>query len=690
VKRAYPYVRLLPVFLAGWWFGNYAQVLFSEWLICASALLVVLLCFLAYHRFGWLTYRLRWIFGFLGFGAVLLAGVQTGLHARQDKVSACHFWRTADATAWLLHCTEPPRITAAGKRLLVDVIAVKRTSGIVRSEGRLVLYASDSTDLRVNDRIWLLVRPTDLQSRPFPGTFDFAAWLAGHGIFHEARLRPGNFLPVDPDPDPALTVRFRMWRERLLSVYKEAGLHNEAWAVMSALVLGYDDAVESDVMKSFSATGTLHVLSVSGLHVGLVYGAIRLLLGFLDRRTFGKRLQRILSLLFIWIYVLLTGASPAVLRAAAMLSLVLGSQLMGRPAAVWNSLAASVFFLTLWDPTLPADVGFQLSYAAVAGILALYPWLREHGPWKQPLLQRGWEFISVSLAAQWFTFPLGLYYFHQFPNLFLLTNALIIPLSTVAMFAGLGLLFLGPVAGLGPLLGAAVQTYMDGFLSLVRWLGDLPHAQVTGIWINGFQLCCLLLLVLVVYGWVVTGRGRFGLVTMLALVLFSGERIRVRSRQLEETDWSVLPVRASVYLFRNGPTAILVQDSVEAITAGVQEKLRAHFAYRGIHPEDVRVYPLDAEIDPVATEGLLGKRRECLVFGKERLWLAVSGEPVGPGGTVVVRRSAGRYRSAVQEFPDHAVVFDGTMNLSRSDSGRNLHRVTQDGYFLKPVPLQDH
>ncbi len=559
---------------------------------------------------------------------------------------------------------------------------------MLRAEGRVVVYAPDSLPVQLNDRFWVFDRPRKLKSLPFPGTFDFTAWLAEHGIHHELRFSADKLVAVDPDPDPSVALRFNLYRERLLDIFREAGLRDEAWAVMSALVLGYDDAVDTEVMQAFSATGTLHVLSVSGLHVGLVYAAIRMLLGFLNRRTFGKRLQQVLSLLFIWLYAFLTGASPAVLRSAAMLSLVLGSNLVNRPAAVWNSLAASIFLLTVADPALPADVGFQLSYAAVGGILALYPWLRERSPVRTKLGQRVWEFMSVSVAAQWFTFPLGLYYFHQFPNLFLLTNAIIIPLSTLAMFAGLALLFLGSIAGLGPLLGSLLQQFMEMFLALVEWMGDLPFAQTTGIWINVTQLVALSLLVLCIHRWVISGNGSLLLTGLFTVMIYLGVQVSVRQQQLSETDISVLPVRTSVYLLKTGPGAILLVDSAN-LSPGNRSRIEAHLNFRGIDPKLCRTYLLRNSISLTESGGKFLKEGDCLVIGRHVFWLTDGSTSIGRSGTIILRRP-GWPLWAMSDRREQEIIADGSLRRLPVDRIPNVFPVSERGYWSKSLSNQTH
>jgi competence protein ComEC len=185
---------------------------------------------------------------------------------------------------------------------------------------------------------------------------------------------------------------------------------------------------------------------VSGMHVALVYIVLLKLLAPLGKRKSGKWISVIIQLLFLWFYATLTGLCPSVLRSVTMLSVVIAGRAFNKNAHILNSLAASALILLLFNPLLLFDVGFQLSYLAVGGIVTLQPELEKLWIPESWLVKQIWILVSVTLVAQLFTFPLGLYYFKQFPAYFLLSNLVVIPLSTITIYAGLFFLLISPVS----------------------------------------------------------------------------------------------------------------------------------------------------------------------------------------------------------------------------------------------------
>src|SRR5690606_7700288 len=197
---------------------------------------------------------------------------------------------------------------------------------------------------------------------------------------------------------------------------------SDARDIVAALILGYRAHFPVETLTAFVNTGTVHVLSVSGLHVGLVFLLLNFTLGFLDRFRYGKSLRFLLILTAIWAYVLLTGMAPSILRAGVMISFLLVAGCSGRANLNLNSLFASACCLLFLDSFIIFDMSFQLSYVAVLGLITLYPMLNSLVEINNRWLRGIRHALLVSLSAELFTTPLALYYYLQFPNYFLLGN----------------------------------------------------------------------------------------------------------------------------------------------------------------------------------------------------------------------------------------------------------------------------
>ena len=377
-------------------------------------------------------------------------------------------------------------------------------------------------------QVWLVRGHPDPSRPPLnPGEFDYRRYLEYRQVYHQQFLRPAQFRVVGTAPGSVLrAVSYRAARV-LDNVFRSYIKSPREYALASALVLGLKDDIDDDTKQAYASTGTTHIMAVSGLQVGLLFGALAWLL----KRLFGARrgfrwASAGLELTVIWSYAFLTGLSASVLRATVMFTLIILARAWVRQSSIYNTLAAAAFGLLLYDPFLIADIGFQLSFLAVLSIVYLQPrivrlvdaraWFdNRRRSWQPPAVQKlwragawsaetVWQATALSLAAQVATFPLGLYYFHQFPLSFLFSNLVAVPLSSAAVYVGLILLVLkGLLALLGLALPAAINQRLDLLVQGVAWVFEkmiwlfneyifwisrvMPRALISGIHLTVFQ-----------------------------------------------------------------------------------------------------------------------------------------------------------------------------------------------------------
>ena len=269
----------------------------------------------------------------------------------------------------------------------------------------------------------------------------------------------------------------------------------------------------------YSSSGAMHVLAVSGLHVGIIYLLLNSLFLFFEKFKYGKYLKAVFLILSLWAYALLTGLSPSVLRAATMFSFIIIGSALKRQTNIYNTLAASAFVLLLYNPYILLQVGFQLSYAAVLGIVYLQPKLYKLIYTKHWLLDKIWAITTVSIAAQLATFPLDIYYFHQFPNYFLLSNLFVIPLATFIIGGGV-LLFVTSVI---PFFPGSLAWVVNKILMLlnfsVQWVENLPYSLSLGISITVLETIIVYTIIILFFSSIIKWKPRL-LQLSLALVIF--------------------------------------------------------------------------------------------------------------------------------------------------------------------------
>ncbi len=247
---------------------------------------------------------------------------------------------------------------------------------------------------------------------------------------------------------------------------------------------------------TYASSGAMHVLAVSGLHVGIIFMVLNFFLSFLNSIKFGNYLKAFILIIALWIYALITGMSPSVLRATTMFSFIIIGGALKRDTNIYNTLAASAFVLLIYNPFIILQVGFQLSYAAVLGIVYLQPKL--HNLYRPSfwLLDKVWAISAVSIAAQIATFPLGMFYFHQFPNYFLLSNLFVIPLATFIIGFGVFLFLISWYLPLSNLIVLVLNKLLLFLNFSVDWVQSLPHSLTVGVSVYKMETFLIYLIVI--------------------------------------------------------------------------------------------------------------------------------------------------------------------------------------------------
>jgi len=272
-----------------------------------------------------------------------------------------------------------------------------------------------------------------------PNEFDYKAYLANKEIWHQCFLTTADYKLLSTDGGyPILTFSLHL-RKELIKKFRNYLQNDEAFQIAIALLFGYRYQIDANILDAFTSTGTIHILSVSGLHVSMVFALLTFVFVVFDRLKYGKIIRLVFIGIIIWGYVIFTGMSPPIVRAGIMISFYIIAILFRRQQIAINTLLASALFILLIAPTNLFDVGFQLSYSALLGILLLGPILRFLWLPRQKIWRYIIEYCYISIAAQLFTLPFVLYYFGKFPVYFLIANLFMVIPSTLIMYLGVTL-----------------------------------------------------------------------------------------------------------------------------------------------------------------------------------------------------------------------------------------------------------
>jgi len=472
-----PFFRITLVFVMGILVARFMDLTYWKsyyiLLLLVGSYVVFFLAQLKMRR-----YKLGPLFGLVGLSALFMAGYICFLQ-KNPMYNMRHLVHvTSDVTMY-----EGVVVSEVQhKRMKEVIVAVRRVcvkDAWKKVSGKVKLEISHKKNISLDYGSVLLVygRPEAMIKPSNPYEVDYNGQWYVQGVFHKQKVIDVEAKGYDyPSRFIKMTLQMRCYcTEKLRSYFTE---EEAALGVVLALVLGVRSDLKSDVRDVYVQSGVMHVLAVSGLHVGLLY-TLLLLLFYLLGWLFGSPGQyRFLALIFLWVYAFITGLSPSVLRAVGILSLIVLARWLQRDYHVINLLSAVAFFLLLYNPYFLFDLGFQLSFAAMFGIVTFYTPIAMLYTAENRYLRYWWQMTSVSLAAQIGTMPISMYYFHSFPTYFLLANWVMLPLAMVFLsLGGLILLFFWWPWG------AAITAWLLERIVMVAtkylgYLSELPYGQI--------------------------------------------------------------------------------------------------------------------------------------------------------------------------------------------------------------------
>ncbi|MEO7264361.1 MAG: ComEC/Rec2 family competence protein [Ferruginibacter sp.] len=486
-----------PYTIPFWKFAPFSRVLFPlvagiiiQWYV-SFHIFFILLCICCFS----ISYTLLRLFPiYLKYSTRLLQGLllqfimaSVGMLATWNKdISNNKNWygyHANDSSHLLLFIEEPLVEKTKSYKTTASVKLVVNQSETIPVKGKLLVYFSKDSGLAYPGYGDYILCNNNLQwikNSGNPGGFNYERYAAFQGYYQQAFLQKNRWSMVSQNHGNLLYNYIFSTKENIIKIFKKYVTGKDELGIAEALLIGYKEDLDKDLVQAYSNAGVVHIIAISGMHLALIYF---LLLWICNHSPYLKNKEAakaMLVIIFLWMFSLLTGATASVLRSAVMFSFLVIGKLFFRNASIYNTLAASAFVLLIYNPHFLWDVGFQLSYLAVFGIVALQKPIFRLWYIRNKMIRKIWELLSITIAAQVATFPLCIYYFHQFPNLFLITNLFAVPMSTVLVYVELLLVmvsFLNPVAILvGRLLGYLIF--------LMNYLIKLFNSFSFSVWDN--------------------------------------------------------------------------------------------------------------------------------------------------------------------------------------------------------------
>lgn len=504
--------------------------------------------------------------------------------------------------------TKPTHVAVDGTAPVERIIHITAINGVsekvVRADGRVVaslvagemhertgqvmltlMRRSDAADPVAGDELAIRSRMEPITRIPDPGGFDRRAWAASRGMYHETFAGTDDWSVIGHAWQ--WTDLFEPTRQRISDWLKQSGLPLRERALVKALVLGLRDELDHEQKDAFVKSGTVHVLAVSGTHVGFIYAMLVFMFGWWGGSAKARIGRGIIILLALWGYAGLTGACPSVLRATIMFSLFTLAGMTERRNEPLNSLFAAALLLLLWEPHMLIEIGFQLSFLAVLGIILFYgPLLRLWVPGGR-FVGYLWSLTAVSLAAQVLTTPLSLYLFKAFPVWFLPANLIVVYVAGIAVYGAVALLVLFRVPYLGPLITFLLSILLMVVDRVTVFFAELPGAypaiRTTFMDMALLYAIAILLAVRLMWKW----RPALRLSLAAIALLLTGWGYRAHQAQ-DHVSFTVYDDRQALQVAMTvGRELTVLSPTADSLSPWLAQKAERHARSLGVHGRHV-------------------------------------------------------------------------------------------------------
>ncbi|NLZ73504.1 MAG: ComEC family competence protein [Bacteroidales bacterium] len=517
------YPLLLPTIslITGICFGK--KIFFSGWILFSHSGLLLCLLFLLFIllAYSFVKYSERWIYGFL----ICLFFIALGV-----TLSLLHLERTKATFSSVRTCYKIRLISA-----VVETEKTHKAEALLLAEGDTVglepiktnriqlFFEKDSLLQRLNcdDELLIYTRIKPPVSATNYEAFDYARYLIYQGFSGIGYVNKGNWIKLEIPEKHSLKYRSLTCQKKVVNLYKKWNLKADAYALLSALTMGYKVDLTPDLRTSFSSAGVGHVLALSGLHIGFIALFFNFFIVRISRNSqFLDVFCRFILILMLWSFSFVVGSTSSVIRSVFMFSLLTFSSFFLRKSNSKQNLCITLFIMLLYNPLWLFDVGFQLSFMAVLSIITLLPMIQGKISFCSKVISFFWNIGLLSMVAQLGVLPLILYYFRVFPLYFLFGNLLIVPLVTLTIY----LTFLGLITFSLPFINISLVYLLDKTLNLllllVKGIEQLPHSTINHIWISSTDVFLLFLVLLLFTLLLHKPKFQFMVVFLSSILLF--------------------------------------------------------------------------------------------------------------------------------------------------------------------------
>lgn len=640
----FPLIKITASFVLGILIAHYTKPAFLVSLIAVLLSLLALFCVYFYAKSKLVLTNL---FGITALSTALFIGIFTTVSQdpSRNKTHYIHFISNQNKNcAVVLIIKEKLKTTTVSNRYVAQIISLDGKATC----GKVLLNLKKSTPLKIDIGFKLQAIGTIKKTMPpmNPNQFDYGKYLENQHIYGQMYVNSTS-VKSSPIIEKSVFYYASLLRNKIIQNLEKNHFHKSELSVVVALILGQQQDISPEIVRDYQYAGAVHVLSVSGLHVGFILLFITFLLKPFPNSRSGALVKLIIVITFLWAFGLLAGFAPSVVRSVTMFSFVAVGMFLRRSVNIYNTIAISALLILLFQPSFLMDVGFQLSYVALYFIVWLQPLLASLWTPKYKLTSYLWNIITVSFAAQIGTFPMSIYYFHQFPGLFFVTNLVILPGMSLILGLGVIVMFLAAFDWIWLPLLKALEWSIWLLNKVINWVASFEGFVFKDIPLSIYIMWGLYVLIFFVIIWFKKPTFKKLLVVLVVTISLQSLAISIKYFNQKEQELLVFNCKAAsvitkrygdqvtVYFSNNSPNNNYANLALNSYLVGNSCDLKAKDSLANL---------------------IYFKRKKILVIDREGKYFST----VAPDILLLVNNPKTNMEKALQIIKPKLVVADGS------------------------------
>lgn len=478
--------------------------------------------------------------------------------------------------------TEKLRATSYYYQYLGEVISVNNKPTV----GKIIIKQDankSESQLKIGAEIIFKGKINTIDSPKNPYQFNYKTFLAHRLVDYQLKLNRFNYLNKGIKHANYRTFLAEIREKLSINLFKK-GFSKKQLALVQAIILGQKTNLSTSLIHQFSKAGVVHILAVSGLHIGILWLMILWLLKPLEQIKYGKFATVIITVIMLWFYAALVGFTASVIRSVTMFSIISLGTILNRKTSVYQSLVVSMFVLLIIQPFYLFDVGFQLSYVAVFSIVWLHPKIYNLINFKNWFVNKIWNLFAVSVAAQIGILPLGLYYFHQFPILFFISNLLIIPILGLFIAMGILLLILSQFKLFLTPLAFVLKILIDWIYAVVNWVSNQDIFIISEIKWPLLYLAFTYLIFIIFIKFIESKKYNFLVALFSSIIIFQFILIALKYERINSESLIIFnQVKETLLGVQKGGKLLLYSDKINSNEQFILKPVKRELAIKSVN-----------------------------------------------------------------------------------------------------------